>query len=115
VEKHVTLCLQQPDIPLFVLNEMNENSECLMGMGEEQNKLVIHSFFHHQLESEYPNINPEHVLLNIIGMTLYPFLGRAMMCGMQGASDDNFLLLMEERKKMIPIWIMATLNGTQRN
>ncbi len=112
VDRHLNLCLKQPDMPLFVVNEINGNLDCIADPEEQKNERVENTVFHQQLTSEYPETNPEHVLLNTIGMTVYPFLGRAMMCGMQGADDAKFLAFIEERRKMIPIWIMRMLNGT---
>ena len=115
VDKQLDLYMQQPDIPLFVLNEINDNSGCLEQMGENKHDLLMQSVFHSQLETEYghKNINPEHVIMNIVGMTLYPFLGRAMMNGMKGCEDLNFDAMMLERKKLIPIWTMSMLEGPQ--
>lgn len=115
VHNNIELFMKQPDIPLFVLNEMNENSQCLGPHVDAKMDVMMHSVFHDQLVAEYAskNINPEHVIMNIVGMTLYPFLGRAMMNGMKGMDDCTFDTLMSERKRLIPIWMMSMLNGPQ--
>ena len=115
VDKQLDLYMHQPDIPLFVLNEINENSRCLDQMTQNKHELIMQSVFHSQLEIEYGHkkIHPEHVIMNIVGMTLYPFLGRAMMNGMKGCEDMNFETMMLERKKLIPIWTMSMLEGPQ--
>ena len=115
VEKQLNLFLQQPDIPLFVINEFSENPTCDFSMNNKKHEMIMKSVFHQQMENEYGNkINPEHIMMNIVGMTLYPFLGKAMMNGMKGMDDSCFNGLMEERKKMIPIWTMSMLNGPQK-
>jgi AcrR family transcriptional regulator len=115
VDNNLTLFIQQPDIPLFILTEMSDNSGCFTELNGQKMELMLESVFHHQLVSEYGDkgINPEHVILNIVGMTLYPFLGKAMMNGMKGIDDSCFNDLMEERRKLIPIWTMSMLNGPQ--
>ena len=95
VEKQLGLFMEQPDIPLFVLNEMNENSTCFMDLSDQKQDMLMHSVFHSQLEIQYGEINPEHVIMNMVGMTLYPFLGRAMMNGMRGMDDAHFYTLMK--------------------
>jgi AcrR family transcriptional regulator len=115
VEKQLNLFLQQPDVPLFVINEFSENPSCDFSMGRKKHEMLMESVFHQQMLDEYgEQINPEHIMMNIVGMTLYPFLGRAMMNGMKGMDDSCFNGLMEERKKMIPIWTMSMLNGPQK-
>lgn len=113
VDKQLNLCLQQPDIPLFVLNEMNENASCFLELNNGRQELIENSVFHEQVKAEYGNTNPENIILNMVGMTLYPFLGRAMMNGMRGMDDAAFVELMNERKRIIPIWIISMLNGPQ--
>jgi hypothetical protein len=115
VDKQMNLYMQQPDIPLFVLNEIRDSGGCLEDMGEQKHELLMQSAFYNQLETEYghKNINPEHVIMNIVGIKLYPFLGRTMMNGMKGCDDTNFEALMLERKRLIPIWTMSMLEGPQ--
>lgn len=112
VDNYISLLIKQPDMPLFIMNELGEGSGCLH-QSELKIELILHSVFHEQIRKEYPHINPEHVVMNLIGMTIFPFIGKAMMNGMQGIGDDMFFELMEERRKMIPIWVNSILNGPQ--
>lgn len=112
VHNYIHLFMKQPDIPLFIMNELGEGSGCLAD-SELKIQKVFNSEFHNQIINQYPHINPEHIFMNIVGMTIFPFIGRSMMNGMQGIEDEMFAQLMEERRKMIPIWIISMLDGPQ--
>jgi AcrR family transcriptional regulator len=112
VDNYISLLIKQPDIPLFIMNELGEGSGCLH-QNELKIEMILHSVFHEQIKKEYTHINPEHVIMNIVGMTIFPFIGKAMMNGMQGIEEEEFFQLMEERRKMIPIWVNSMLNGPQ--
>ncbi|UTW66351.1 TetR/AcrR family transcriptional regulator [bacterium SCSIO 12643] len=113
VENYINLFMKQPDIPLFIMNELGEGSGCLAS-SELKIERILHSQFHDQIGKEYPNINPEHIIMNIVGMTIFPFIGKAMMNGMQGIDDEMFDQLMEERRKMIPMWVELMLKESQK-
>lgn len=109
---YIDLFVKQPDVPLFIMNELGEGSGCL-AQSELKIEKMMHSQFHAQISKEYPHIDPEHIIMNVVGMTIFPFIGKAMMNGMQGIDDEMFYRLMDERRKKIPIWIQSILDGPQ--
>jgi hypothetical protein len=50
-------------------------------------------------------INPLHLMINAISLTVFPFISRPLLCAKTGLSHADFNALMEERKKLIPVWI----------
>ena len=54
-------------------------------------------------------INPYHIMTNLMSLTLFPFLSKPMMKMMTGIENAEFNRMMEERKKLIPKWVMAML------
>ena len=63
-------------------------------------------FFISQIESEIANgtlkaVNPKQLLLNIFSMTVFPFAAQVMVKGILQLSDEDFRLMMEERKTTI--------------
>jgi hypothetical protein len=55
-------------------------------------------------------VNPVHIMMNLIGMVIFPFVGSPLIRNRTGLSIDEFNALMEERKKLIPIWVNAILH-----
>jgi hypothetical protein len=60
-------------------------------------------------EGKIAPIHPLNLMLNIIGLTIFPFIGRPIFQNDKGLSMEQFQALMQERKKMIPVWIRAIL------
>jgi hypothetical protein len=55
--------------------------------------------------------NPLHFLMNLMGMIVFPFINSPMLKKVGKLSDSQFNNLMQERKKLIPVWIKALLNS----
>jgi hypothetical protein len=67
-----------------------------------------------QIEKEIRNgtikkINPVHLLLNLLSMTIFPFIARPMVTRNLKLSDLQFRKAMEERKKEIPKFIIDSI------
>ena len=107
---YVEVLLESPDLPIFVLNEIRKQNTTIV-KDIPFDKVVFQSSFMNQLKEKRNDINPAHFLISILGMTVFPFVAKPMML-FSGLSDEaSFSLLMEERKKLIPIWAKAMLES----
>ncbi len=110
---YIDLLTANPDIPLFLLSELKTQPEALvakMGMRD----MVMKSHFLKQFqqsvkEGKIVAIHPLHFIINLMGMVIFPFVGRPMVKGLGNLSQKEFEALMQERKSLIPKWIKATL------
>jgi hypothetical protein len=113
VNGYIDLLIKNPEIPLFLLSELRTRPDQLMdkvGMKE----IVMKSYFIKQFqkgvkEGKYPTIHPLHLIMNLIGMTVFPFIASPVIKGMGDLSQKEFTELMLQRKELIPIWIKAIL------
>lgn len=102
-----------PDLPLFILNELRGNpSKIAEQINEEVSPMRSHLL--KQLEAagkagKIPAIDPFHFIANLIGLTVFPFVGKPILQRVTGANDEKFNAMMQERKKLVPIWIKAML------
>jgi hypothetical protein len=55
--------------------------------------------------------NPLHFLMNLMGMIVFPFINSPMLKKVGKLTDSQFNNLMQERKKMIPVWVKAMLRA----
>lgn len=118
VNAYIDMLTVQPDMPIFVLSEIRYDPGGLI----EKMKLdstVMHSYFVKQLKQaieagEIEPINPLQILMNILGLTIFPFIGSPLLKKIGGMADDQFTGMMQERKKMIPIWIKEMLKEVAR-
>jgi AcrR family transcriptional regulator len=113
VENYILLVKKQPDIPLFVINEMNTNPDELvskLGSGINFNNSVFIKQVQEKIrENNLPEVNPLQFFVNIMGLTIFPFIARPMIKSFGELSDNDFDKLIIERKKLIPLWFSLML------
>ncbi len=111
----VTLC-EQPDIPFFIMSELSQQRERFLG---ELRKKADHfpsvQTFLVQIADEVKSkkirsIPPLHLLLNIIGMTVFPFMARPIFQTVFAFPADDFINLMKEREKIILDFVRNALD-----
>jgi hypothetical protein len=56
-------------------------------------------------------MEPLNFVANLVGLTVYPFAAKPVLQWVTGVKDDEFNRLMQERKKLVPIWIKAIMNS----
>ncbi|WP_343674005.1 TetR/AcrR family transcriptional regulator [Chitinophaga sp.] len=105
---YINMLFLNPDLPLFVLSELRQNPGWLK---ETLNvdAYVVGSHFMQQLQEKKKDINPLQFLMSLLGMLIFPFAARPILQGTAAISDDQYNQLMEERKKLIPIWMKCML------
>jgi AcrR family transcriptional regulator len=112
VENYIDMLIRQPDLPLFILSELRSGPQVLankMGIKE----FLFKSHFMKQLievmKKNKIKIHPLQFIINTIGMTVFPFVGRPVLQHIGDLKQTEFIALMEERKKLIPGWIAMQL------
>ena len=114
VNQYIDEILENPYLPLFVLNEIHRNTDWFLKnviKGENQPKPEL---FLKQIEKEVrkktiKRIDPIHLLLNILSMTIFPFIAKPMVQSKLGLTDAKFKAVMEERRKEIPRFIIDAI------
>ncbi len=113
--RYIDLIIREPEIPGFILSEIRSNP---VGLTEKIpiREIVFKSVFFQQYKAavetgEVKEPNPLHFLMNIMGMIVFPFIAKPMLMGSHNLNDKEFNQLMEERKKLIPIWIKAVMKA----
>ena len=114
INNYITLLTKEPEIPLFILSELRTNPDLLLQKMNVK-AIVMQSYFVKQLkEIMYKNNMAQkdllHHIVNIIGMTIFPFVASPIVQSIGEVSNEQFNAMMEERKTLIPIWIKAILN-----
>jgi TetR/AcrR family transcriptional regulator len=114
VAEYIDEIVDNPFLPWFVLNEINRDPDRFMGKVWNKGNLPRPAKFLEQIEKEIRKgtirrIDPRHLLLNLLSMTIFPFVARPMITRNLGVPESRFNELMEERKKAIPRFIMDSL------
>jgi len=100
--------LENPDFVFFTVSEVMSGSLTNLSMVNKM-KSLEKSHFARQLKDLQTegkiNFHPVNLLWNITGMIFFPFLTRPRMLESGYFTSEEFVALMQERKKLIPIWI----------
>lgn len=110
-DSYIDLFKANPNIPLFVLSEMRAHPEKFMTTMGIKSVLLESHFFRQILQSTKGRMHPMHFMMNLIGLTVFPFIASPLLKNVGHLDADAFDMLMLERKKMIPIWIEGMLKG----
>ena len=113
VTNYIDLLTRQPDLPLFILHELRTHPKEIVSK-IDRDKFINKSYFMQQIkdaakQGKIAPVNPLHFLMNIISLTIFPFVASPILQNIGGLNQQDFNTLMEERKKLIPKWIKAIM------
>lgn len=117
ISHYVDMLIKNPDIPIFVLGEINANPAKLiakLGFNKmnQGDIYIVKQWKELAASGNAPNINPIHILMNVLSLTIFPFIASPLIRNRTGMSMDEFNGLMEERKKLIPVWVRAVISSS---
>ena len=108
VALHLDMLLDNLDFPAFIVNEMLSGSADLPAM-DQRKDIMVNSVLAKQVmalkKAGKLEMNPMHLLMNLMGMVLFPFLARPRLIKSGAINEAEFYQMIQERKKMIPLWI----------
>lgn len=112
---YIDFISKEPNTPIFMLSELHNNATGLMEKLPIKQLIMDSAFFRqHQVAVQKGVItdpNPLHFLMNLLGMIVFPFIGKPLLKGIGGMNDEQFEKMIMERKKRIPIWIKAMMSA----
>ncbi len=113
ISHYIDMLVQNPGIPIFILNEINADPEKLiekLGVSNTiRGELVIARQWKEMAAAKKITVNPIHVMMNTISLTIFPFVGSPLIRNRTGMTLEQFNEMMQERKKLIPKWINAMI------
>jgi AcrR family transcriptional regulator len=107
--KYTSVLLENPDLPLFILSEIRMNPEQFVNKVPVGKALDSH--FIKQLHERRPDLHPIHFLLNLLGLTVFPFIVKPVLMLAGSLNEKAFNAKVEERVALIPKWMNAILKS----
>ncbi|ODS71975.1 MAG: TetR family transcriptional regulator [Cytophagaceae bacterium SCN 52-12] len=104
VENYISLLIENPELPLFVLSEIRVNPERFK-VRLQIPDLLRNSSLVRQMREKRPDVEPVHFITSLLGMTLFPFVAKPVLF----SEYPGFNALMQERKALITGWIKAMM------
>ncbi|SRR5258707_11530152 len=114
VNAYIDFLSEFPDLPLFILNEIRGNPSKIAATIQEEIGPARSQFLKQLLEAKKEGrtaLDPFHLVANLIGLTVFPFVSRPLLQRVTQVSDAQFQSYMEERRKLVPMWIGMMLKG----
>ena len=114
VSSYIEMIIQNPYLPLFVMNEMNKNPEIGMKTFFEAQKPGFVKKFKDSIETSIKEeliqpVNPIHLIMNMFSMCAFPFIAKPMIQLLTGVEDEQFKNLMEQRKVLVAEFIINSI------
>lgn len=116
VDNYMDLLLRNPYLPKFVLSELNRDPERFIDslISKYDFKSRISLYFKsvdRAIESnEIKPIDAQQLLINMISLCVFPFIGRPMIQGVMGIDNGRFKDLLLERKSHIKWFIKNSIS-----
>lgn len=115
VTNHTALLLDRPHLPMFVMHELSQNQGAFITdmIEREQIPLVMLGFFQQVIEEGEAGmirkVNPIHLLINVMSMTVFPFIMRPMITSVAEIPELGYHTILEERTAQNIEFIHAAL------
>jgi TetR/AcrR family transcriptional regulator len=113
VETYIDMLMANPHVPIFILSELNHNPDRLINIF--QGFGIQPQFFAAQIQKEIDAgvirpVNPRHLIVNMLAMCVFPFVGRPIIKGILFQNDDvQYQVFLQERKTEITLFIINAL------
>jgi AcrR family transcriptional regulator len=113
VNGYIDVIKGNPNIALFVLNELHSNPLLLLKEAGVSPNFVTESHLFEQIEEQLRKngapFSPLHIILNTISLSVMPIIAAPMVKYMYQLKEDNITAFLEDRRRLIPIWIKGML------
>ena len=106
VDSYITVLSKNTFVPNFVFQEINRNPEFFNEKFKRFNSIDGIKVFEKQIEEETSKgtiieIVPKQLIINIISMSIFPFMAKPMAMGILDLSEKEFNDFIDDRKKGI--------------
>lgn len=114
VDKYISTVMEFPFIPAFVIHELNQNPERIMKTIFSLNEIPMPHPFLAQISEEVKKgtirpVSPPQLIINVISMCIFPFLGAPLVKGILRLSDTEFKEFLLQRKKEVADFVIRSI------
>lgn len=113
VDAYISALLQYPQIPLFILHELRRNPDRIVELIKSTgiNPEIFLNFIKLEIKKgTILPIDPQQLLVNMLGLCIFPFAARPMVQGFIFKNDAKaYQVFMENRKKEVAEFIIKAI------
>jgi len=106
IEKVIDAMIENPQIPIFVLQELSSNPERMPQIIKEMGidpSIAMKKMAEQGQVPEAMGMDPRQVIMNLLSLCIFPFAARPVVTEILFDGDDKaYIEAMQERKKLLP-------------
>lgn len=113
-EAYVTMAMENPFVPIFILNEMHTNPEGFQKTFGDIPKKVPHPLLKTVIKKAADDglirpIDPPQLIMNMLSLCMFPTISRPMFQLVMNMSDAQFKKMNEPRKTEVADFIIQAI------
>jgi TetR/AcrR family transcriptional regulator len=105
VEQYIQFLIKNPYLPNFILNTINNNPDFVNKLPHQLPQKMMMSYMEDAGTGKCRMMPPGQLFMSILGICVFPFLGKPLFIKMMNLSEDDFKNLMEERIKEVKLQV----------
>ncbi len=117
VEHEINTLVRHPDLARFIITEIAQNPDRLLEQGQKIgiNPRLLIGAFEALVQKEVaegtiqPHITGKQLIMNVMSLCIYPFVAKSIIQVMMQAEEEQFIKMMELRKKEISEFIIQAI------
>ena len=117
VEKVIDTMLENPHIPIFVLQELSSNPERMPQIMKEMGIDPAKGFEKMRRKGDVSSLagmDPRQVILNLISLCIFPFAAKPVVLDiLYNGDNEAYIEAMKERKRILPRIIKQFMSQNQ--
>lgn len=111
VDGYTDMLIANPELPVFILSELRNDPDHIVQTLQMNKRLNLSVLFNQVKEAqeagELIKMQPWDFLLNMLSLTIFPFVAKPMIQKLGEIDDQQFRQLVEGRKTMIKDMVMG--------
>jgi TetR/AcrR family transcriptional regulator len=115
IDNYMEILRQNPFVPKFVISELNRDPDrfirSLIARHDLKTRLL---YYYKSLETAVSNgeikpTEPKQLLINIISLCVFPFIGRPMIQGILDIDHAGFKKFLNERNEQVKLFVRQSI------
>jgi TetR/AcrR family transcriptional regulator len=114
LDYYISFLSKNSYLPLFILNTLANKPEEIKIFLDKQDfsPLQLMDTIRNQMKKElHLDVDPFHIYINLLSVTVFPVVARPLIQTIFGFTAEQMDVFLEERKKVVPVFISNALKG----
>ncbi len=113
---YIDFVAENPQVPLFLISELTKDPERMKNLLNHTQNFSKMQNFGIKLTQEMQagtikQVNPMHLIINIIALSIFPFLAQPMIQSVMKITDEDYAFFLSQRKEQVSLFVHAALKA----